>query len=95
MPRKDSGNRGEHTRLVRDVERDFGSAMADRRPAVVTVGQWTIEEYGQLIEPRVRDLIRRESDPKVLPWMLEVWGVDPPDTRDIMARATGLMRRLS
>jgi hypothetical protein len=36
-----------------------------------------IEEYTERIAPRLRALERREPEPKVMPQVLEVWGVSP------------------
>lgn len=36
---------------------------------------WGINEYARKIEPRFRDLLARESEPKVLPMVMQMWGL--------------------
>jgi hypothetical protein len=36
---------------------------------------WTIPEYGRIIAPRLQALARREREPKVIPLVLDAWGV--------------------
>ncbi len=62
---------------VLDVERKFPVFAPDSRPVITYLGEWTFEEYGKIIEPRMRELLRREEEPKVLPVVLEAWGLDP------------------
>lgn len=37
---------------------------------------WSFAEYAQLIESRFRDLLARESEPKVLPHVMRMWGLE-------------------
>jgi len=60
---------------VLDVERVFPAASAGSGPSVRLVGEWPFEEYGRLIEPRFRDLLRRKSEPWVLSQVMAAWGL--------------------
>ena len=60
---------------VLDVERKLPANTQDEQPPIKLINEWTIEEYGRIIEPRLRDLARRESEPKVIPLVLEAWGL--------------------
>jgi hypothetical protein len=60
--------------LVLDVERRFPATAAGRGPKVRTVAQWSLDEFGALIAPRLRHVARREREPKVIPFVLQAWG---------------------
>lgn len=59
---------------VLDVERPFPIGTKSAPPKLIY--QWTIQEYGRLIEPRLRDLLRREDDPRFLPFVMEAWDIE-------------------
>ena len=60
---------------VLDVERKFPSNAPDNRPPVKYLREWTIEEYGRVIAPQLRELNRKEREPKVMPNVMKAWGV--------------------
>ncbi len=62
---------------VVDVERRFPSSFRDGQPTVTLLNEWTIAEYGARLAPHMRKLAQRESEPKVLPHVMAVWGIDP------------------
>lgn len=61
---------------VVDIQRRFPATPDDENPVITTLAEWTFNEYGQLIAPRLLDLGRRENEPKVLPVLLEAWGIE-------------------
>ncbi len=61
--------------VVVDVERAFPASAAGNEPPIKVLGRWTIEEYGQTLKPRFQDLLRRESEPRVLPDVMRAWGI--------------------
>jgi Flp pilus assembly protein TadD len=68
-----------------DVERRFPSSFLQSEPTLRLLGEWPIEEYAARIAPRLRELAREESEPKVLPTVMAAWGIDP----DGVHRPTG------
>jgi prepilin signal peptidase PulO-like enzyme (type II secretory pathway) len=64
--------------LVLDVERDLPTTavVGEGRPPVRILTRWTIPEYGRTMAPRLRALVAREQEPRVLPLVLEAWGID-------------------
>lgn len=68
---------------VIDVERRFPAPYnmppedAAAAPPIRLVQEWTIEEYARIIEPRLRALYARETHEKVMPYVLEAWGLEP------------------
>jgi hypothetical protein len=61
---------------VVDFERKYPLWAPDERPVIRVTQQWSIGEYGQIIAPRLRDLLQREPEPKVMPHVMQYWGVD-------------------
>lgn len=61
---------------VVDIERIMPAWAANGGPPVRHLQSWTFAEYGRVIEPRLRDLLARESDPKVLPHVMRMWGLE-------------------
>jgi hypothetical protein len=61
-------------RAVIDVERPFPIGKDSPPPKVLR--EWSFQEYGRVIEPRLRDIMRRESAPKLVPWILEAWDIE-------------------
>jgi prepilin signal peptidase PulO-like enzyme (type II secretory pathway) len=59
---------------VIDIERSF--PISKDSTTYRLVGEWSFQEYGRIIEPRLRDLLRRESEPKVLPLVMEAWDIE-------------------
>jgi hypothetical protein len=56
---------------------------------VIPVEHWTVEEYGELIQPRLAALEAKESAPKVLPAVMQAWGLRPSaPTRDLQEYAS-------
>jgi hypothetical protein len=53
----------------------FPATAPDGRPAITTLAEWTFDEYGKLIAPRLRALGGREREPKVLPVVMAAWGI--------------------
>jgi hypothetical protein len=62
-------------REVLDIERQL--PVSGKRDAgdVRIVQRWTIDEYGQIIAPRLRALAQREREPKIMPLVMDAWGV--------------------
>ncbi len=77
---------------ILDVSRRFPALMADPDPGVTTVSSWSVEEYGDLIASRLRDLAGREHHPRLLPAVLRAWGIEPTDHRPFAERAPSLER---
>jgi hypothetical protein len=69
---------------VIDLERTFpvyaapgGDTAADtRRPGFTVRRAWSLRDFGAEIAPRLLDLYRRESTPRVLHYALEAWGIE-------------------
>jgi hypothetical protein len=78
---------------VLDVERKFPANAPDGRPPVKIINEWTIEEYGRIIEPRLRDLARRESEPRVMPAVLEAWGLPSSEISFSLDRREEIIER--
>jgi hypothetical protein len=53
-----------------------------------------IEEYTERIAPRLRTLERREPEPKLMPQVLEAWGVSPSGDEPIERFRPALLRAL-
>lgn len=63
--------------LVLDIERSFPvNGAGGTEPALTVREVWSIEQYGAVIAPRLIDLYRRESTPRVLHYAMEAWGID-------------------
>ncbi|HEY6073541.1 MAG TPA: hypothetical protein VIV15_09160 [Anaerolineales bacterium] len=60
---------------VLDVERQLPIGPSAEDPVRV-LQRWSFADYGRIIAPRLQDLARRESEPKVLPVVLRAWGVE-------------------
>ncbi len=60
---------------VLDIERVFPATASAGGPSVRILGEWSFKEYGRVLEPRFRDLLRRENEPKVLPQVMAAWGI--------------------
>lgn len=60
---------------VVEIERVMPVWAANGGPPVRHPQSWTYAEYGRIIEPRLRDLLARESEPKVLPHVMRLWGL--------------------
>jgi hypothetical protein len=67
-----------HPRVV-DVERKLPVWAHDARPPVRVLREWTFEDYAATaMAPRLHTLAAREAEPRVLPAVLEAWGVAQP-----------------
>ena len=68
--------------LVEDIERRFplpflsSSNDYESNPAITVLEQWAIEEFGRLIEPNLRLLLVEETNDRVIPRVLDAWGLD-------------------
>jgi hypothetical protein len=62
---------------VVDVERVFPVSAAGDGPVTRLRQEWTFAEYGRLLEPRLRGLMERENEPRVMPHVLRAWDLDP------------------
>jgi hypothetical protein len=63
-----------HARIV-DVERAFPSWKDDEHPPITFKAEWTIPQFGRRIEPRLRDIMELESEPKIMETVLQYWGI--------------------
>jgi hypothetical protein len=68
--------------LVEDVERRFPAPFPSsieehsRNPPITVLEQWTIEEYGRLLEPHLRLLLVEETYDRVIPRVLDAWDIE-------------------
>ena len=62
---------------VLDVRRKFPANAPDDREEIALEGDWTIEAFGERLAPQLRDLERRENEPRRMPEVLAAWGVEP------------------
>jgi hypothetical protein len=62
-------------RKVIDIRRDF-PLQNSARP-IELVQEWTLDEYAAIITPRLRAIEAREPEPKVMPKVLQAWGIPP------------------
>ena len=67
---------GRHPGYVVDVARRLPSSCLESEPTLTLLGAWPIEEYGARIAPKLKELAREESEPKVLPTVMAAWGID-------------------
>jgi tetratricopeptide (TPR) repeat protein len=67
---------GRHPGYVVDVARRLPSSFLESEPTLTLLDAWPIEEYGARIAPRLKELAREESEPKVLPTVMAAWGID-------------------
>jgi hypothetical protein len=63
-------------RSVLDVRRRFPANEGPDQEAIEVVRAWSIREYGQIIAPRLRALAQRERAPKVIPVVMDAWGIE-------------------
>jgi hypothetical protein len=61
--------------FVLDVERKFPVNGEEEGPPVRFLQQWTFEEYGKIIAPRLKAIAAAETGEKVIPKVLAVWGI--------------------
>lgn len=62
-------------RKVIDIRRDF-PLQHSARP-IELLKAWTLEEYAAIIAPRLRAVEAREPEPRVMPQVLQAWGLPP------------------
>jgi len=67
--------RQKNSPFVLDVERKFPANGDGDAPPVRFLNQWTFEEYGKIIAPRLRAIGEAETGEKVIPGVLEAWGI--------------------
>lgn len=60
---------------VIEIERIMPAWDAPDGIPVRHLQSWSFADYARLIEPRLRDLLARESEPKVLPHVMRIWGL--------------------
>ena len=61
--------------FVVDVERKFPANGPGNDPVVRRIAQWTFEEYGKIIAPRLKAIGEAETGDKVIPKVLGIWGI--------------------
>jgi hypothetical protein len=62
-------------RKVIDIRRDFPLQYSAR--PIELLKAWTLEDYAAIIAPRLRAIEAREPEPKVMPKVLDAWGIHP------------------
>jgi hypothetical protein len=67
--------RQKNSPFVLDVERKFPANGFGDGPPLRFLKQWTFEEYGKIIAPRLRAIGEAETGEKVIPKVLEAWGI--------------------
>ena len=58
-----------------DVERKFPVNGPGDGPAVRYLSQWSFEEYGAIIAPRLKAIAAAETGDKVILKVLGAWGI--------------------
>ena len=61
--------------FVVDIERKFPANGPGDDPPIRRLGQWTFEEYGSIIAPRLMDIAEKETGDRVVPLVLSAWGI--------------------
>jgi hypothetical protein len=61
--------------IIREIRRRFPVDSTGPELPVDVLAQWNVEEYGRMLEPRLRSLLLAEESPKVLPHVMEAWGI--------------------
>ncbi len=61
--------------LVVDIERKFPANGESDGPLMQCVGQWSFEEYGKIIAPRLKAIAKAETGHRVIPQVLAAWGI--------------------
>lgn len=67
--------RQKNSPFVVDVERKFPANGEEDGPPVRFIHQWTFEEYGKIIAPRLKAIAAMETGEKVIPKVLTAWGI--------------------
>lgn len=65
--------RAVHPAVV-SLERVFPITDSPLHPVRV-LGEWSFDEFGAMLAPRLRDIERRENEPKAVPLIREAWGI--------------------
>lgn len=60
---------------VLEARRKFPANAPDDRDEIALEGDWPLGEYAARIAPALRDLARRENEPRRLPAVLAAWGI--------------------
>jgi hypothetical protein len=60
---------------VLDVRRKFPANARDDRDEIALEGDWSLADYAAVIAPALRDLARRENEPRRMSAVLEAWGL--------------------
>ena len=66
--------------LIPEVTRVIPAWLADDGNVVRLVQQWTFAEFGERIRPRLEEIARHESEPRLMPAVLEAWQIHPPQS---------------
>ena len=61
---------------ILDIERNFPSTHFGGQSGITIKAQYSIAEFAAMIRPRLQELAAREKSPKVLPTVLNIWGID-------------------
>jgi hypothetical protein len=56
---------------ILDIERDFPAYSSDE--PIKVLEQWTVGDYLEFIRPRLEQLAENETEPKVLPRLIDIW----------------------
>jgi hypothetical protein len=65
----------DRARGARRVPRNL--PLEDSTKPIEVLQAWALEEYAAIIAPRLRAVEAREPEPKVMPKVLEAWGIPP------------------
>ncbi len=60
---------------VLDVARKFPANAPDDREEITVLADWPLADYAERIAPGLRDLARRENEPRRMPAVLAAWGL--------------------
>ena len=60
---------------VLEARRKFPANAPDDRDEITLEGDWPLVEFAARIAPALRDLARRENEPRRMPAVLEAWGL--------------------
>ena len=77
---------------VHNIERDLPVPYGSRRNPVRYLAEWTPEEFGQTMAPRLRALLEREGPEKTIPFVMQAWGIPWRPANDDEARMHEWMR---
>lgn len=64
---------------VLEVRRRFPANAPDDRDEIALEGDWPVAEFAARVAPALRDLARRENEPRRMPAVLAAWGLAATD----------------